>query len=162
MDYNVPPTATHSSPDTAAARFVAEIQRLVPGKTVIPVWTTECEEQDLPKHKASTGYCGNVGCATGSCPKEFSKQWDGLRKAHQGPIALLTVHGEFQRAPKWIEDSVNYLGDRIDRQKLWLVVQGVKEERRARDIARNLRPAAVVVSRTQIDQSYSPRIVTVR
>jgi hypothetical protein len=159
VDYHVPGTTKHSSPDSAAARFVAEVQKLAPGKQVIPVWTTECEEQDMPAPKGSTGYCGDVRCATGSCPKEFVKQWDGLRKTQQGPIALLTVHAEFQRAPKWIEDSVNYLGNRIERRHLWLVVQGGKDEQRTRDIAGNLGPAGVVVARTHIDQSYSPKVM---
>jgi hypothetical protein len=156
VDYHVPATATQSSPDNAAARFIAEVQKLAPGKTVIPVWTIECEQQDMPTQKGSTGYCGEIRCATGSCPTEFTKQWNALRKAHSGPIALLAVHTEFQRSHDWIADAVNYVGDRLERTNLWLVV---RDQARAKDIAATVGPAALLVSRTRIDQSYSPRII---
>jgi hypothetical protein len=156
LDYHVPATAKHSLSDTAAAGFVTEVQKLAPTKTIIPVWTIECEEQDMPRRKASTGYCGDVRCATGSCPTEFDKQWNALRKAHSGPVALLAVHTEFHRPAQWIEAAVNYLGKRLDQADLWLVI---KDESRAKDIASNLRPGGILVSRARIDQSYSPRIV---
>src|SRR5436190_834550 len=84
VDYHVSATAKQMSPDDAAARFVAEVRRALPEKRVVPVWTTECEDQDLPadrrSDKKSTGYCGTVGCAVGLCPKEFTKQWTALTK----------------------------------------------------------------------------------
>jgi hypothetical protein len=156
VDYHVPATAKQLSRDDAAARFVAEVQRLIPGKTIVPVWTTECEEQDLAKHKDSTGYCGTVGCATGSCPKQFSTQWNALRKAHSGPIALLTLNQEFGRPSQWIEDSLNYVGNRIERKDCWLVIEDGKEKRQ---IAAALSPARIVVTRVRLDQSYTPRIM---
>jgi hypothetical protein len=138
VDYHVPATTKQSSPNDAAARFIAEVQKLIPGKRVIPVWTTECEEQDLAKHKDSTGYCGDVGCATSSCPKEFSKQWNALREAHAGPIALLTADQQFGRRPQWI------------------VIEDGKQKRQ---IAEDLAPAGIVVIRTTVNQSYTPRII---
>ena len=156
VDYHVPATTKHLSPADAAARFLAEVQKMISGKSVIPVWTTECEEQDLAKHKDSTGYCGGVGCATGSCPKEFGRQWNALRQAHGGPIALLTLNQEFGRPPQWIEDALNYVGNRLERKDCWLVIEDGKDKRQ---IAASLSPAGIVVTRARVNQSYSPRIM---
>jgi hypothetical protein len=173
VDYHVPATSEQSSADDAAARFVAAVRTLLPGKDVVPVWTTECEDQDLPaKHRAgkeTTGYCGDVGCAIGACPKEFARQWGNLTREHAGPIGLLTVHREFQRAnTDWISQSLAYAekigGKSVARSNLWLVVQGKdeKEERAARELAARSGVGATVVARVQIDQSYSPRLVVVK
>lgn len=173
VDYQVPATSEQLSPDDAAARFVAAVRKLVAGKDVVPVWTTECEDQDLPaKHRAgkeTTGYCGEVGCAIGACPKEFARQWGNLTREHAGPIGLLTLHREFQREDKeWISQSLTYAekvgGKNVAKSNLWLVVQGKdeKEERAARELAARSGVGATVVARVQIDQSYSPRLVVVK
>src|SRR6185436_11508363 len=79
VDYHVRPTATKLAGENVAAKFIAEVRKRAGDKAVIPVWTTECEEVDLPadKHQGrpGTGLCGTVGCATGACGKEFSNQW---------------------------------------------------------------------------------------
>ena len=64
-DYGVPSTAAKLVGAGIAARFVAEVAKALKGKEVIPIWTTECEEEDLPiaklpKGSWSTGYCGDV------------------------------------------------------------------------------------------------------
>jgi hypothetical protein len=172
VDYHVPATAEQLPQDDAAARFIASVRKLVWGKEVIPVWTTECEDQDLPpKHRQgreTTGYCGDVGCAIGLCPKEFAKQWNRVTEK-AGPIALLSLHREFQRTgPEWISQVLSYVetigANNIARSNLWLVVQGKdeKEERAARELAARSGVGATVIARVQIDQSYSPRLMAVK
>jgi hypothetical protein len=181
-DYNVPATGTKLPGDDAAAKFVAAVQRLVGDKQVIPVWTTECADEDLPSDKRagqwSTGYSGTVGCAVGRCPKELTKQWTALLQAHRGSVGVLALHREFRRVlpqyggpTAWIVHPVSYLdtipaqhgGTVLPRDRLWLVVEGhgvpAREARQARRTAARTGAGAIVVARTRIDQSYEPRIV---
>ena len=180
-DYQVPATGTRVG-DDAAAQFVRAVQTLTPNTPVVPVWTTECEHDDLPAAKRadrrSTGLCGTVGCATAACPKEFANQWESLAKDHPYPVALLALHNDFARTnaafaqgPAWVPRTVAYLDDTLREQgktsfplgRLWLVVQGATpdEERAARKVAANARVANVIVSRVRLDQSFEPRIVRV-
>src|SRR5688572_3733224 len=45
-DYGPIQTATRLAAD-ASAKFVTEVQSLAPAAKIIPVWTTECEEEDM-------------------------------------------------------------------------------------------------------------------
>jgi hypothetical protein len=180
-DYHVPATGTRVGED-AAAQFVRGVQNLVPHTPVVPVWTTECEHDDLPAAKRadrrSTGLCGMVGCATGSCPKEFANQWESLTKNHRHPVALLALHNDFARTnaafaqgPAWVPRTVGYLEDTLrqeaktsfPRTRTWVVVKGAnsQEEQAARKAAANARVANVIVSRVRLDQSFEPRLVRV-
>jgi hypothetical protein len=178
-DYHVPATGTRLS-DDAAAQFVGAVQKLVGGKSVVPVWTTECEHVDLPVSKRddrkSTGLCGTVGCATGLCPKEFAKQWASLTKDHRHDVALLALHNDlartntaFAHGPSWIPRALAYLDETLreeaktsfPRDRTWLVVQGATrdEERAARKAAAATGAANVIFSRVRLDQSFEPRVV---
>lgn len=180
-DYRVPATGTRVGED-AAAQFVRSVQKLVPNTPVVPVWTTECEHDDLPAAKRadrrSTGLCGTVGCATGACPKEFASQWESLTKDHRHPVALLALHNDFARTnaafaqgPAWVPRTIAYVEDTLlheaktsfPRARTWLVVQGANasEERAARKAAANARAANVIVSRVRLDQSFEPRVIRV-
>jgi hypothetical protein len=182
IDYGVPATATPLSVDDAAARFVAKVRELAPGKQIVPIWMTECEELDLPADKArggrTTGLCGSVACAHGTCPKAFRKQWTALVNSHQGPIGLLATQEacgrdtDFYGSPTgWIPATVNYLdrtpvsddGQSLPHNRLWLVVQAAAKgnagELAARTEARQLCPHAIVAARVKLDQSYEPRII---
>ena len=80
-----------------------------------------------------------MGCATGTCPKAFSRQWQALCESHAGPIGVLLVEKELDRqgdlygsAGAWIGHGLDYL-DQVPAQhgaktvkhdRLWLVVQG--------------------------------------
>ncbi len=188
IDYGVPQTTTKSSVDDAAARFVDAVARLAPQKQIVPVWMTECEDRDLPADKApdgkTTGLCGSVACAQGTCPKAFAKQTGALLDAHAGPLGLLVAEEAAGRDAKiyggpggWIAASVAYFDEtRLaeperapSHDRLWLVVQGSLKsstgdsasESAARQTARQLGPGAVIVSRVKIEQSYEPRIVAV-
>jgi hypothetical protein len=181
IDYGVPPTATQSGVDDAAARFVAVVRKLAPDKQIVPVWMTECEDGDLPADKSpmgkTTGLCGSVACAKGTCPRVFAKQLGALLDAHAGPLGLLVAEDSSGRdasfyggAGGWIAASVDYLDatrlaspGRVPHDRLWLVVQGAPEsstaQAAARQAAQRLGPGMVIVSRIRIEQSYEPRIV---
>jgi hypothetical protein len=182
MDYGVASTAEKLPGDDVAARFVADVRKLAPGKRVTPVWMTECEDRDLPADRRpggkTTGYCGGVACSQNTCPKVFAKQWNALVADHDGPIALLATHKELGRdgreygAPaEWIAQAVGYLDDVLPRhggqppphERLWLVVQGYDLPSEtvvaARQAAAKTGAGAVFVAQTRIDQSYKPRVV---
>ena len=184
IDYDVPSTATKDPVDGTAARFIAKVRDLAPGKQIVPIWMTECEARDLAAAKApggkTTGLCGSVPCATGTCPRAFAKQLQSLLDAHAGPLGLLTAQqacgreARFYGGPAgWIAASVDYLDGiplsprkrGVPHDQLWLVVQGDKEnggtETAARKAARELGPGAVVATRIPLDQSYEPRSIAV-
>jgi hypothetical protein len=177
IDYNVPATTKKLGGHDVAAQFIAEIEPLAPGKQVIPVWTTECEEHDMalgkqPMRSWTTGYCGTVDCL-GYCFARFSEQWNALQNAHHGTVALLALHKEFRRnrteygaTAVWIKNAIRY----VDRKELkpaaslWVVVQGfgvdAHEEKAARQAAAETGADAVLVARIPIDQSYEARIMS--
>jgi hypothetical protein len=175
VDYHVPSTATVLA--DAAPKFLAEIAKLAPGKEIIPVWTTECEHEDLPAAKRAadswgTGSCGTVPCFD-FCLQRFAEQWTTMQKDRTGPTALLALHREFQRdrteygsPAAWVGHAVEYCekhGGNVSRDRLWLVVQGydvsAAEGAAARKAALQTGVAAVVVAKSRIDQSYEPRVV---
>lgn len=179
IDYHVTPTATKLQGDDVAVTFLAEVRKRARGKAVIPIWTTECDEVDLPpdKHQGQpgTGLCGTVGCATGACPEMFSAQWSALTAGHDGPIGLLALHTAFQRTepkfgggPNWVTNAVGYVNRALPAsaktvapERLWVVVEGGRapEEAASRELARKTGAGAVIVSRIKIDQSYEPRMI---
>jgi hypothetical protein len=180
IDYHVQSTATKLEGDDVAARFTAEVRKRVGDKTVIPVWTTECEHVDLPPDKnqgrPSTGLCGTVGCATAACPDKFTRQWSALASGHDRPIGLLALHTALQRTqkefgggPGWVTNAMAYLdqtlpahnGKAISPQRLWVVVEGLLpvEETTARELAAKAGVGAVIVARVKLDQSYEPRMI---
>jgi hypothetical protein len=181
VDYGVPSTATKSTGPDIAARFVAEVQKSIKDKEIIPVWTTECEQEDLPPGNRSvagwsTGYCGSVSCYT-TCAKRFSEQWTALTDNRHGPVGLLLLHREFERDRKEYGGPTNWIprafasvqkqaGARLPREQFWLVVQGYgvirEEDAAARKAASKTGAGAILVARTRIDQSYEPRIVAVK
>lgn len=180
IDYHVSATGTPVGPD-APAQFLRAIQNFTANKPAIPVWTTECEHEDLPASKRaggkSTGLCGTVGCATGACPKEFAKQWENLTTGHGHPVALLALHREFARTnlafahgPAWIPQVLGSLDETLrkesksfPRARTWLVVQGATrdEERAARKAAAATGVMNVITSRVRLDQSFEPRVIPV-
>ena len=180
IDYHVRPTATKMDGDDVAARFVAEVRKRAGDKAVIPVWTTECAEVDLPpdKHQGrpGTGLCGTVGCATGTCPQVFARQWSALVSGHDGPIGLLALHTALQRTqkefgggPGWVANAIAYLdqtlpghgGKIVSADRLWVVVEDTPRAgtATARELAAKAGVGAVIVARAQMDQSYEPKMI---
>jgi hypothetical protein len=162
---------------------VAEVRKRTGDKTVVPVWTTECEEVDLPadKHqgKPGTGRCGTVGCATGACPQVFTRQWSALASGHDGAICLLALHTALQRTqkdfgggPGWVTNAIAYLdktlpangGNAISSDRLWVVVEDTRnaEGVAARELATKAGVGAVIVARAKIDQSYAPKMISAK
>jgi hypothetical protein len=184
IDYGVPATATRDGADHTAARFIGKVRDLAPGKQIIPIWMTECEERDLPTAMApggkSTGLCGSVPCATGTCPRAFANQLKTIMDRHEEPLGLLIAQqacgrdATFYDGPAgWISASVDYLDNiplaptrrGVPHEQLWLVVQGVPKnddtEATARAEALKLQPGAVIVARIPVDQSYEPRMIAI-
>ena len=178
IDYDVPHTATKLEGNDVAARFLAEVRKRVGEKKVVPVWTTECEEVDLPAEKnqgrPGTGRCGKVGCAIGACPQKFTQQWSAMTSGHEGPIGLLALPTALQRTqkefgggPGWVTNAMAYLsqtipangGKMISSDRLWMVVDGSAGGTTARELAAQTGAGAVIVARTPIDQSYEPRMI---
>ncbi|MBI3862846.1 MAG: DUF3179 domain-containing protein [Planctomycetia bacterium] len=184
LDYGVPSTTEKLEGPDVAVRFLTSVRKLAPGKEVIPIWMTECEHDDLSSNlrngARSTGLCGSVPCATGTCPKVFAQQWAPLAADGNGPIGLLVLQKELQRngplyaATSWIPKAVDYVDSIasqsgkavLPRERLWLVVQGEglpeAERTAARASALQIHPAAVLVALTRIDQSYEPHVIPVK
>jgi len=182
IDYRVPSTATKLNAPDIAGKFLGEVSKAAKGKEVIPVWTVECEHEDMtaekqrPKGGWSTGLCGNVDCFD-TCRKKFAEQWSGLHVDHRGPTGVLLLHREFQRdlkdygsAGAWIKQAAKYLHEQtakpMPKKHLWLVVQGydvsAEEEAAVRRVAGQVQAGGVLVARTRIDQSYEPRMIKVK
>ena len=180
IDYFVTSTATKLDGNAVAARFVSEVRNRAGEKPVIPVWTTECSEVDLPpeKHQGrpGTGFCGTVGCTMGACPQIFSLQWSALASEQKEPMGLLTVHTALQRTqaefgggPGWVTNAIGYVdqtvpkngGKAISSDRLWVVIDGSQKapESIARNLAANAGVGAVIVARAKIDQSYQPQMI---
>lgn len=178
LDYHVPATAGEQMGADAASHFLQRLGRLTPNKELIPVWTTECDAHDLPGASGGSGLCGQVKCATATCPRAFAEQWQSLVESHQGPIGLLALHRELQQpnprgrpTTAWVAAPLQYVEqitranelERVAAQRLWFVVEGadlpIAEAQAARDVAAQLNPAMILVARVRIDQSYEPRII---
>lgn len=182
LDYGVPATAARLPGDDAAAKFLNELSRRFPGRQFVPVWVTECEEADLPAAQRltgrSTGLCGSVPCARGTCPRAFTAQWEALVQGHEGPIGLLALHRQFERhgslyepPTAWVTGPVAYLDDvlaeqraqPVPHQRLWLIAEPEEsgELTAARGAACVTGVSVVWIALTQLEQSYEPRIIRV-
>lgn len=171
LDYGSAPTATKTPGDDVAARLVAELARGLPGKTVVPVWVTECETRDLPEARNGTGLCGGVGCARGDCWPRYVRAWNPLVKATSGPIALAVWSETFQRdASTWLPESLALFqtppreGATLPASRTVAVIQvwGKPEPLVNAALDRAKRSGAGwVLALDQVDQSWEPRSVRV-
>jgi hypothetical protein len=155
------------------------VRKRVGEKVIIPVWTTECEEVDLPADKnhgrPGTGRCGTVGCATGACPEAFTRQWTALTSSHTGSMALLALHTalertepEFGGGPQWVTNVIAYLNRTLPANGGTAmpligsgVVQGLQPGRH-RPKPRREFGWRRLSCRALVDQSYEPRMVSTR
>jgi hypothetical protein len=180
VDYRVTSTAAPITQPDTAARFLSEVRKSLGDHLLVPVWTTECEQVDLPAGKLhgrpGTGFCGDVSCAITSCPVEFGRQWAALTVAQDSPIALLAMESPLHRTDAqfgggfgWVTNVLAYVNE-IDRSQhrkalapehMWVVVDGQNpaQETSARQVAAQSSVGAIIVARTKIDQSYEPRII---
>lgn len=172
LDYGAPSTAAKEPGDDAAARLVADLQQAIPGKTVIPVWVTECEEIDLPGAPGGTGFCGQVSCAKTACWERYAKAWNPLVTAAQGPLALAAWSSAFQRDPDRWPDTARALfqhpprgGTALSDQRAVVVLEGwSRSQEQQKALVDHARSAGVgwVLALDPIDQSWQPRAIAVK
>jgi hypothetical protein len=171
-DYGPVQTATRL-PDDAAARFVAAVRRLAPASTVVPVWTTECEEGE------KDASCAGVGCFQGACWRDYTAQLMPVAKECD-ILAALCLYRSFGRdQPRhgseaaWIGQALASFaemppkrgGEAISPQRVIAILQGwdVTPAQRAAQL-RQCRAAGTrgyLMAFTPIDQGWEPRIVKV-
>ena len=171
-DYGKIRTSTPLDNDAPAA-FVAAVKKLQPHSQVIPVWTTECEEHD----GHNDGLCAGVGCFRGICWKAYTEQLTPLAK--QCPtIGVLSPYRALERdlpiygrPAGWIAAAIEsfqtmparYRAPPVLPARLIAVLQGwdVSEQQVARqiDVAMQAGAGGVLVSYTEIEQSWQPRAV---
>ncbi len=168
-DYGPIKTATRL-PNDAASKFVLEVQKLSPGAKVIPVWTTECEEQDKET------FCAGVGCFKGTCWREFTAQLTPLAEASP-IIGALLPYKSFQReadnygpSAGWIAQALGlfakmplrYGTNGVPADRLIAVLQGwdvtPQEIQNQLGQAEKTGAAGEVVSYIPIEQSWSPSV----
>ncbi len=169
-DYG-PLTTSTRLPASAAADFLAAVRRLAPRAAIIPVWTTECEEQDKAQ------MCAGVACFTGLCWRELTAQLMPVAAA-SARLGVLLTYRELGRDIRrygttagWIRHAVASLaempprrgGSAIPAGRLIAVLQGwdvTEVEVRAQlDRGKEAGVAGTVVSRVKIGQSWTPRLL---
>ena len=162
--------------DDAATLFVNAVKKVAPTSTIVPVWTTECEEHD----GAADGQCAGVGCFTGICWKAYTKQLAPLEQVSD-QLGVLVPYRAFHRdAPRYGEEAgwVNHAvesfarmpprngGRPIEAARLVTVLQGwdVSPQQISAQIQRSGESGAAgyLVAFTKLDQSWSPKIVSWR
>lgn len=170
-DYGDIKTATPLEPD-AAAQFVQQLEQLIPGVEMIPVWTTECEEPDCDED----GHCAGVGCFEGICWKAYTSQLMPVAERCQRLGALL-LYKSLQRdlsryGPRgsWIPVGLETFrtmppkrgGKAISADRLIAVLQGwdvpLSETEFQQQLALQAGAGGFVLATVKIDQSWQPRI----
>ncbi len=169
LDYGSPPTAPKVPGDDVAARLVSTLTELHPGKTIVPVWVTECEPIDLPEAPGSTGLCGGVGCARGDCWPRYVRNWNPLVQAARGPIALAAWADTFHRDPdRWLESDLALFqspprnGTPLPAARTIAVAQAWRKPDPVVDrILERVGPtrAGCIVALDPVEQAWEPRIV---
>ncbi len=172
-DYGSISTATRLGND-AAGRFVAEVKKLAPASKIIPVWLTECEDDEKLSH------CAGISCFTGACWYNFTEQL--MPVAGQCDIigAMLTYKALGKDGPAygktggWINRAISSFaemppkrkGTAIPASQIIAVLQGwdaTKEEIRSQiERCKEAGAAGYVVSYVKIDQSWEPRLYKVK
>lgn len=159
--------------DDAATLFVNAVKQGLPDSTVIPVWTTECEQHDGEED----GLCAGVGCFDGICWKAYTRQLMPLQQACER-IAVLTPFREFQRdLPRygtkagWVRQAIDSFatmpprhgGQAVPPSRLIAVLQGWDVE--PQDVTAQIAMATAanahgyVVAYQKIEQSWQPKVV---
>lgn len=174
-DYGPKRTATPLG-DDAAARFVRELQQHLPGSPLIPVWTTECEEED----SAADGPCAGVPCFRGKCWQAYTRQLTPLA-SEVDTLGVLLAWREFGRAPPdtdaqdtWLSLALRSFETMLPRAqappiesgRLIAVLQGwdvpSDELAAAIRLAEASQVRGYLVARHRIEQGWQPRIIPVR
>ncbi|MBM3838617.1 MAG: hypothetical protein FJ398_11760 [Verrucomicrobia bacterium] len=173
-DYGPIRTATRL-PNDAAAKFVQEVGKLMPGAKVVPVWTTECAEHDFPKGAA----CDGVTCFTGRCWREYNAQLMPVAVVAEQIGVLLPFrdfHPTLSRSgpeAAWQKYALRSFteilpqreGRAIPQSRLIAVLQGwdvtPQQEQTQIRHAQEAGTAGYILARAKIDQSWEPRLMDV-
>lgn len=160
--------------DDASALFVSAIQKASPKSEVIPVWTTECEEQD----GEPDGLCAGVGCFNGICWKSYVRQLMPVAET-SNRIAVQATYKQFQRdidhygtaEASWVTFAIETFATMpprhgskaIPASRVIAIIQGwdvTTEEIDAQQQAANRAGAnGYVVAYDKLEQSWVPKIV---
>ncbi len=170
LDYGTKPTAPKvASVDDVASRFVASIQTAFPDRLIVPVWTTECEDVDLPNAPDGTGLCGGVPCSKGDCWRRYVAAWNPLAKTVRGPIAVAAWSETFHRDPKTWPDAALALFQHpprnatpLDDTRAFLAIEAWdKPEDAAFKLFEHYRTssAGVLLALDKVDQSWTPKLI---
>jgi hypothetical protein len=173
-DYGPVRTATRST-DDAAARFTRAIQELRPQAKVIPVWVTECDEED----GTQDGLCAGVGCFAGLCWKEYTRQLMPVA-GHFKQLGVLAIYralgkdlARYGAQAGWVKHALASFvempprrdGTPVAVNRLIPVLQGFDvtlDEQQAQILrAREAGASGYVMALNRIDSSWEPRIVKV-
>ena len=171
-DYGPIKTATPLGAD-AAAKFVAAVKKLAPESRIIPVWATECEEQDKDE------LCAGIPCFKNTCWREWTAQLMPVA-AEVGTLGALLPYRALQRdlpryGPEagWIKPALasfttlpaRYQAGGVPPDRLVAVLQGwdVTPEQIKVQITRSgdAGTAGCVVSMMKIEQDWKPVIVKI-
>jgi len=168
-DYGPLHTATRLPPD-AAAKFLSGVRKLLPGVPVVPVWTTECEQEE--QHAA----CSGVGCFPGACWRDYTAQLMPVARETE-TLGALCLYQAFRRdTPRyrgeagWIGHALRSFqampplrgGEPIPASRVVAVLQGweVTEAQVAAEVGEAQRAGArgELLALTPIAQDWEPRI----
>lgn len=169
-DYGPIRTATLIG-DAAPAEFVERIKKIAESSNVVPIMTSECEQED--QHTV----CGGVGCFEGICWKAFSRQLDQVAEKSQF-IGVACFYKAYQRDLDRYRQKAGWVGVAIESfgkmpplrggkgvppDRLMAVLQGwnvtAEEIQQQIEVAERLRPAGILVCLAEVDQSWKPLTV---
>jgi hypothetical protein len=165
-------TATPLGAD-AAAKFVAAVKKLAPESQIVPVWLTECEEQDHDE------LCAGIPCFKNTCWREWTAQLMPVASEVEMLGALLPYRAlqrdltRYGPEAGWIKSALvsftalpaRYQVKGVPHDRLVAVLQGwdVTPEQINSQITRSSEAgtANYVVSMMKIEQDWKPVIVNV-
>ena len=156
--------------DSAAADFIRKLNERFPKIEFVPIWTTECEEED--EHEA----CGGVGCFEGICWNAWTRQLAAIEQV--SPIlGVSSFYKAYERdlprygqTAAWIKSAVSFFetvptkknSASVKPDRLVVVLQGwdVSDKEIAAQVAHGLTSQArgILLVQPQVDQSWEPRI----
>jgi hypothetical protein len=168
-DYGPLHTATRLPAD-GAAQFVAAVAKLAPHAAVVPVWTTECEQEE--QHEA----CSGVSCFPGACWREYSAQLTPVAR-QCSTVGALCLYRAFHRdqpryGPEagWVGHALRSFqempplrgGEAVPAGRLLAVLQGWDvtgaQQQAGRREAQAAGAGGELLALTPISQDWEPRV----
>lgn len=156
--------------DSAAAGFINQLHGRFPKVEFVPIWVTECEEED--KHEA----CGGVGCFEGICWKAWTRQLSAIEQISPvlGVSCFFNAHERdlprYGETAAWTRSAVSFFetvpakkkSTPVKSDRLVVVLQGwdVSTDEVAAQVSHALacQPRGILLVQPKIDQHWEPRI----